>query len=143
MAALRNEKAENAKKEQERREQLAKEEAERRAKDIAMKKNCVGKQIVWRSEVTYDFGKGGLAQGLGDLIGLGALHQEKYTVEYTGVVEKIIGDENVKCVIKRVEIIDPSFASSNYLKYRKYVNAEVKDDLGETRVLEMDEFSLK
>lgn len=130
------------KQEEERRIAEAKE-AERRAEDLAMKKNSEGKQITWSETMTYDTGSGSLGEALLDAFGGSVLHQEKYIVVYTGIVEKVIGDESVKCIIKRAEIQDPRFASTNYLKYRKYVQAEVSEALGKTRVLDMDEFILK
>ena len=109
----------------------------------ADKINCVGRKIIWNEEETLDFGEGGLVEGLGDLLGGSFLHQVTYTVQYTGIVEKVIADVSVKCIIKQYKIIDPQFASVNYLKYRKYALSRIARNVGKTRVLEMHEFQLK
>lgn len=125
------------------RELAAKQEAERKALDLALKKNCEGKQITWTETMTLDTGSGSIGQAILDAFGGSVLHEVNYTVVYTAIVEKVIGDENVKCIVKRAEIKDPRFASANYLKYRKYAQAEASEAIGKTRVLEMNEFKLK
>ena len=71
------------------------------------------------------------------------MHEVKYTIRYTGIVEKVIADESVKCIIKRADIESPGLASTNWLKYKKYAQADAAENVGRTRVLEMDEFQLK
>ncbi len=129
--------------ENERQRLAAAQEAERRAAEIERKKNCEGRQIVWTETATYDFGEGGLSQGFLDLLGGSALHQVEYVVQYTAVVEKVIANESVKCIITRFSIQDPKFASVNYLKYRKYAVNDFSENVGKTRVLDMSEFELK
>jgi len=129
--------------ENERKRIAAAQEAERRAADIERKKNCEGRQIVWTETATYDFGEGGLTQGFLDLLGGSALHQVEYVVQYTAIVEKVIANESVKCIIQRFAIQDPKFASVNYLKYRKYAVNDFSENVGKTRVLDMSEFELK
>lgn len=143
LAMINKEKAEKDRKDKEQREFAAKQEAKRKAADIEKKKNCEGRKIVWTEEQTFDIGKGGLGEGLLDLLGGSALHKVTYTVRYTAIVEKVIADESVKCVIKNYEILDPGYASSNYIKFRKYASAEFAENVGKTRVLEMHEFELK
>ncbi len=143
IAMLNKEKAEKEKAEKARQEAAAKQEAARRTQELAMKKKSVGKQIYWTETVTYDISSGGLGSALINAIGLGALNQVEYEIRYTGIVEKVIGDESVKCIIKRAEIVDPSWASANYLKYKKYARAEIAGYIGQTRVLDMNEFRMK
>ena len=140
---LNKEKAEKEKAEKERKAAEEKLAAERKAQENAKKKNSEGRQITWTETVTYDIGRGGLGQALVDAFGGSALHEVRYTVRYTAIVEKVIAGESVKCIIKSAEIEDPGLASANYLKYRKYARAEISENIGQTRVLDMDEFSLK
>lgn len=125
------------------REIAAKQEAERKARDLALKKNSEGKQITWTETVSYDIGSGGLGQALLDAFGGSALHQVKYTIRYTGIVEKVIAGESVKCIIKRADIESPGLASANWVKYKKYAQSDAAENVGRTRVLDMNEFQLK
>lgn len=143
VAMLNKEKEEKEKAEKARQEAAAKEAAERRAQDLALKKKSEGKQITWTETVSYDIGSGGLGQALLDAFGGSALHEVKYTIRYTGIVEKVIADESVKCIIKRADIESPGLASTNWLKYKKYAQADAAENIGRTRVLDMNEFQLK
>ena len=143
LEALKVEMAAREKEEQERKEQAAKEEAARKAKILEMKKNCEGKQIVWTETISIDLSDGGTLSTIIGAMGYGGIYQVSYTVQYVGIVEKVIAGSSVKCIIKKGEIMSPGLASANWLKYRKYAQASVTDEIGKTRVLEMDEFDLK
>lgn len=49
----------------------------------------------------------------------------------------------VKCVIRDFEIIDPSWASANYIKYRNSARNSISEDIGKTRVKQMNEFNMR
>lgn len=103
------------------------------------KMESVGKLISWTEEVPFDICGKGLVGLWGSAIGLSKVI---YTVQYTGVVEKVLGGESVKCIVKTAEILDPRFASVNYLKGRRAVNHKIQEHIGETRVLTFSEFRL-
>ena len=63
-------------------------------------------------------------------------------MRYSAVVESNIGETAVKCIITSVRIQDPSWASVNYLKYKKYALSELQENVGKTRVLQLDDFEL-
>lgn len=107
------------------------------------KLNCVGRQIYWDENVSYYIGNGG--QGLlGSMIS-SALGTDRvtYRVRYTAVVESVIGDSSVKCIITDAQIVDPSRASYNYLQYKSQATSALLEDMGKTRVKQLDEFELK
>ena len=106
----------------------------------AAKLNCVGRTIHWTEEVTYDISSGGDGLILGLLKSAAGLDKVKYEVRYTAIVEANFGETSVKCIISNVQIQDPSWASANYLKYRKHALADLQENLGKTRVLQLDEF---
>lgn len=143
IAMLNKEKAEKEKAEKARQEAAAKQEAARKAQDLALKKKSVGKQIYWEETLTYDLSSGGLGSILMGVVGLNKLNEVSYTVRYTAIVERVIAGESVKCIIKQAKIVDPSWVSSNYLKYKKYAQAEIVENVGKTRVLNMNEFNLR
>lgn len=143
LTSLIKEKAEAEEAARKQQELAAKQEAERKARDLALKKKSEGKQITWTETVSYDTGSGGLGEALLDAFGGSVLHEVRYTIRYTGIVEKVIAGESVKCIIKRANIESPGLASANWLKYKKYAQAAAADEVGKTRVLEMDEFELK
>ena len=106
------------------------------------KLNCVGRQIYFDEIVSYNIGSSG--QGLlGSMISsaLGT-DRVKYTVRYTAIVESVIGDSSVKCIITNAQILDPSMASVNYLKYKKQAASAILEDVGKTRVKQLNEFEL-
>ena len=106
------------------------------------KLNCVGRQIYFDERVSYNIGSGN--QGLlGSMIS-SALGTDRvtYTVRYTAVVESVLGDTSVKCVITNAQIMDPSMASVNYLKYKKQAASAILEDVGKTRVKQLNEFEL-
>ena len=127
-------------------EQRIKEENERiREEEIrqrhAAKLNCVGRTIHWTETVAYDISGGdGLIMGL--IKSAAGLDKVKYEVRYSAVVESNIGETAVKCVITNVQIQDPSWASVNYLKYKQYALSDLRENIGKTRVLQLDDFEL-
>lgn len=106
------------------------------------KLNCVGRQIYWEEQVAYNIGNGG--QGLLGSILSSALGTDRvtYTVRYTAIVEAVIGETSVKCIITNATIMDPSWASVNYVKYKKQAAAAILEDVGKTRVKQLNEFKL-
>ncbi len=107
------------------------------------KLNCVGRQICWNESVSFNISSGN--EGiLGSLLS-SALGTDRvtYNVLYTAVVEAVLGDSSVKCVITNAQIQDPSWASVNYLKYKKQAASSILEDVGKTRVKQMNEFELK
>lgn len=142
LASLKEEKAAKEKAEQEQRALAAKQEAERKARETALKKDSEGMQITWTETLSYDLSSGGIGSALMGAIGLGALNRVDYTVRYVAIVEKVIAGSSVKCIIKNADIESPGWASANWVKYKKYAQAAAYDEVGKTRVLEMDEFDL-
>lgn len=107
------------------------------------KLNCVGRQICWNESVSLNISTGN--EGiLGSLLS-SALGTDRvtYNVLYTAVVEAVLGDSSVKCVITNAQIQDPSWASVNYVKYKKQAAASILEDIGKTRVKQLNEFELK
>lgn len=133
---------------QEEEQRIKAEEEQRRIEEMrqrnAAKLNCVGRSIHWNETVTYKIqNDDGLLMGLlKSATGLDKLDNVEYNVRYTAIVESNIGETSVKCVISNVQIIDPSWASANYLKYKKHAIADLQENLGRTRVLQLDEFEL-
>ena len=128
-------------------QRLKEEEEARRQEEIrqrnAAKLECVGKTIYWNEQVSFDISSGN--EGLvGSLIG-SALGTNKvtYNVRYYAIVEANLGQTAVKCVISNVEIQDPSYASVNYVKYKKGAYATLCEDIGKTRVKQLDEFEIR
>jgi outer membrane protein assembly factor BamD (BamD/ComL family) len=78
-----------------------------------------GKKVYWR--VTLKIKTNSMGSGLIGVIGdalVGDLNYTSYQLKYTGIVEKIIGDESAKIIVSNIEIEDPGWASVNYLKYK-------------------------
>lgn len=128
-------------------EQRRREEAERAEKqrledlkqDYAMKRNSVGKRITWHETISYDTSGGGLGGLLLGAVGLGSTD---YNIEYTAIVESVIGESNVKCIITKGRIISPSLASVNWFKYKDYAVEDMNKVIGQTRVKDFSEFEL-
>lgn len=104
-----------------------------------LKKNLVGRQGTWTENVTYHMNN---ARGLVGLLlqsatGLGNV---SYTLEYTGVIESVLGDNNVKCIIQSVRILDPALASINYIKNRARAQDDASRTIGQIRVVELSQF---
>lgn len=122
--------------------ELARRQEEMRQRNAA-KLECVGKTIYWNEEVSFDISSGN--EGLiGGLIS-SALGTNKvtYNVRYYAIVEANLGQTAVKCVISNVEIQDPSYASVNYVKYKKSAYATLCEDIGKTRVKQLNEFEIR
>lgn len=104
-----------------------------------LKNNLVGRQVTWTENVTYHMNN---ARGLVGLLlqsatGLGDV---SYTLEYTGVIESVLGDNNVKCIIQSVRILDPALASINYIKNRARAQDDASRTIGQTRAVELSQF---
>ena len=127
-------------------QRLKEEEEQRKMEEMlqrnAAKLNCVGRTIHWTEEVTYDISSSGDGLLVGLLKSAAGLDKVKYEVRYSAVVESNIGETAVKCIITSVRIQDPSWASVNYLKYKKYALSELQENVGKTRVLQLDDFEL-
>ena len=123
------------------------EETRRKNEEIRLrnqeKLNCVGRTIYWDEKVTFDIGSGGKGL-LGTLLSnaLGT-NRVSYNVRYTAIVESTLGETAVKCVISNAEIMDPSWASANYIKYKSQAMSSINSSLGQTRVKQVNEFELK
>lgn len=131
---------------QEEEQRIKEEEEQQRIEEIrqrnASKLNCVGKRIYWNETVSYNISNGGDGLIMGLLKSAVGLDKVEYNVRYTAIVESNLGETSVKCVISNVQIQDPSWASTNYLKYRRQALADLQENLGKTRVLQLDEFEL-
>ena len=127
-------------------QRMKEEEEQRKMEEMlqrnAAKLNCVGRTIHWTEEVTYDISSSGDGLLVGLLKSAAGLDKVKYEVRYSAVVESNIGETAVKCIITSVRIQDPSWASVNYLKYKKYALSELQENVGKTRVLQLDDFEL-
>ena len=115
---------ENAERERQLEEQRKQEEIKRaeQAQNRALFLQLEGKKVYWYSTCkvkTSSLG-GGLLGAIGDAV-VGDLNYTSYRLKYTGIVEKIIGEESAKIIVSKIEIEDPSWASVNYLKYRSMV----------------------
>lgn len=105
-------------------ERQRQEEAKRReqAQRYANFMQLEGKRVVWYVNFkakTDSFGDSFFGI-IGDAI-VGDLNYTNYKLKYTGVVEKIIGEESAKIVVSKIEIVDPGWASVNYVKFRSTV----------------------
>ncbi len=122
------------------RERAEQEAIERQRRDYEMKKDCVGKTITWTEKLSFDTSVGGLVGILQSAAGLGTT---SYIIRYTAIVETVIGESAVKCIIRNANIEDPAFASVNYFKYKDDARDEMRKNLGQTRVLDFSEFELR
>lgn len=136
----RNMNAENARKEEEKRIAAQQEEERRRIaaeEDFQNKQNSVGKMISWRETYSYDTASFSV---LGLLASATGLTKETYIIEYIAVVESVLGDETVKCVIKDARILD----SKGILQRASgKVSEQANQSIGQTRVLKFSEFTLR
>jgi len=93
--------------------------------------------------VSYDLGNGVEEEGL--IVGLfnkiTTMDRASYVVRYTAIVESVLGDVSVKCVITNAQIIKD--ASIPAWQYRKQATSLLLKEVGQTRVLQLDEFNLK
>lgn len=106
------------------------------------KLNSVGRQIYFDESVSYNIGSGNQSL-IGSMISSAlGVDRVTYRVRYTAVVESVLGDTSVKCVITNARIMDPSMASVNYLKYKKQAASAILEDVGKTRVKQLNEFEL-
>lgn len=129
--------------EQRRRAEEERIRKEQEAAILQAKLHSEGKQIYWEEEVSFDISTGN--EGfLGTIIG-NALRTNvvSYNVRYYAIVESVLGTTAVKCVIRDFEIIDPSWASTNYIKYRNSARNSISEDIGKTRVKQMNEFNMR
>ena len=108
------------------------------------KLNCVGRQIYWDESVSFSV-KGTGIEDQGLLIGLfnkaTGMDRASYTVRYTGIVEAVLGDTSVKCVITNAEIT--ANTSTCAWKYKREATSRILEDIGKTRVKQLNEFELK
>lgn len=103
-------------------------------------KNGVEKKVSWTIEVSYKTSSNGI---LGDAImgAIGGLYTT-YKFKYIAVIESVIG-ENVKVIISNIVLEQPSYGSSNYIKYRDYAKEKEFENLGKTRVKEFNEVDVE
>ena len=103
-------------------------------------KNGVGKKVSWTIEVSYKTSSSGI---IGDAImgALGGLYTT-YNFKYIAIIEGVIG-ENVKVIISNVVLDQPSYVSSNYIKYRDYAKEKELENLGKTRVKGFNEVNIE
>ncbi|MEO1263191.1 MAG: hypothetical protein AAFZ15_30555 [Bacteroidota bacterium] len=101
-------------------------------------KNYGSGELVGKSCVFYEY----LIYKSGDGILDALVPSTKYQVEYSAVIESELGD-NVKMIISEARIIDPSWASANYFKYKKYVKGDAQEKIGKTAVKPKSEIEIK
>ena len=132
--------AEIARIEEEKRIAAQEEEEKRRVaaeEDFQNKMNSEGKLISWRETYSYDTASMSV---LGLLASATGLSRETYIIEYFAIVESVLGDESVKCVIRNANILD----SHGILQRASGKVSEIaKQSIGQTRVLKFSEFTLR
>lgn len=108
------------------------------------KLNCVGHEIYWNEGVSFSV-KGTGIEDQGLLVGLfnkaTGMDRASYTVRYTAIVEAVLGDSSVKCVITNAEIIDNT--STCAWQHKREATSRILEDIGKTRVKQLNEFELK
>ena len=140
----KNLEAERKKQEEARLAQIRKEQEEQERllaiqMENEMKRDCVGRKIAWKERISYDTSGGGIGGLLLSAAGLGSTD---YDIEYTAIVESMIGDTAVKAIVSNARIISPGWASANWLKYQSIAQEEAYKAVGQTRVKELSEFYL-
>jgi len=136
---------------QEAEEQRIKAEEERRQQEELQRKNTaklnsVGKTIYWIESVSFDISSGDegwLQTIISDKLGT---NRVTYNVKYTAIVEATLGNSAVKCVISNVQIIEEkgvNWHSTNYVKYKSSAMSTLSNDIGKTRVKQLNEFELQ
>jgi hypothetical protein len=136
---------------QEAEEQRIKAEEERRQQEELQRKNTaklnsVGKTIYWIESVSFDISSGDegwLQTIVSDKLGT---NRVTYNVKYTAIVEATLGNSAVKCVISNVQIIEEkgvNWHSTNYVKYKSSAMSTLSNDIGKTRVKQLNEFELQ
>lgn len=143
-----NSRASSIQQKQEAERQRIKAEEERRKQEEILKNNaakldCVGRTIYWTENVSFDISSGNegwLSSIISDKLGT---NKVTYNVKYYAIVEATLGNTAVKCVISNVQIIDPRFASANYIKYKSSAMSTLSNDIGKTRVKQVNEFELQ
>ena len=108
--------------------------------DDSMKNSYIGKKVYWYEELSYKPDNGGGGSFLTTLTGIGII---KYTAKYTAIIESFIGDDNLKVIISKANIIDPQYASINYLKYKDIAIREINKSIGKTRVKDVNECEIE
>jgi len=106
------------------------------------KDNLAGKTVYWDETVSFNIGgnQGLLGSLLSNALGT---NRVSYNVRYTAIVEATIGENSVKCVISNAQIIDPSWASANYIKYKSQAMSSISSSIGQTRVKQLNEVKTK
>lgn len=108
------------------------------------KLNSVGQQIYWDETVSFSV-KGQGVEDQGVIIGLfnkaTGMDRASYKVRYTGIVEAVIGDTSVKCIITSAQIIDN--LSTCAWQHKREATSRIQEDVGKTRVKQLNEFELK
>lgn len=141
-------KAELARKNQTRIEEINKEmeNLKEQLKNLAMdewkRSNLVGKQIYWKETITYEISNGNQGLVLNLLSSALGANKVSYEVTYGAVVESYIGSTACKAIITVTEINDPNWASANYIKYRKAAQNDINQNIGQTRVKQLNEIGL-
>lgn len=140
----KNLEAERKKQEEARLAQIRKEQEEQERlyaiqQENELKRNCVGRKIAWKERISYDTSGGGIG---GILLSAAGLGTTDYDIEYTAIVESMIGDTAVKAIVSNARIISPGWASANWLKYKSIAQEEAYKAVGQTRVKELPEFYL-
>jgi len=95
----------------------------------------IGDMVYWTEKETYRTGSSGSA--LGDMF-LGDMYNSTYVIEFSGVVESLIGDK-LKVIIQDVGMDNPKWASYNYNQSKSDVYAQALTKVGQTRVLDQSE----
>ena len=107
------------------------------------KLNSVGRQVYWESSVSFSVEGTSVAEK-GLLIGLlnkyTGMDRASYTVRYTGVVEAVLGETSVKCIITNAEII--ANTSTCAWQHKREATGMILKEIGQTRVLQLNEFEL-
>lgn len=101
--------------------------------------SLVGREVAWEEKITYDISNGNQGLILNLLSSALGQNSVSYTVRYTAILESYIGTTACKVIISRTDIQDPSWASANYLKYRKAAQNDISKNLGQTRVKQLNE----
>lgn len=129
--------AKEAKERAERERVEAIEKAKQQKIDNEKKKHCAGKRILWEEQITYEVPHSGLLEFVLNM------NEIIVDVTYEAIVESVLGDESVKCVISNVYISRNGRWNPKWNDYKGAITERIQDKVGKTRVLNFNEFRLK
>ncbi len=91
----------------------------------------IGKTVTYTDVLKYKVNSGSWIDMLVDI-------PVSYTVQYTAVIEQVLG-ENFKLIVSGANIRDPNWASMNYIEYKSYAIRDAQNQIGRNVVMHYSE----